>query len=118
MNDAGVEYNLTATGVWNYDVQAITTSWDVDNGLGATTTLSANLSIALSNLEAGMSGNLTVTNAATSYTVTFTGYTIIVAPYLGATGDAIPMSGSSVKDVLSWWYDGTQVIVNGTLGYE
>jgi hypothetical protein len=28
------------------------------------------------------------------------------------------MSGSSVPDVLSWKYDGTQVIVNGTLGYE
>lgn len=113
------EYNLTAVGSsWNYGVQAITTAWDVSSGLGATITLSANSSITLSNLVAGMSGNLTVTNAATAYTITFTGYTIEIADFLTFTGDAITMSGGSKRDVLSWYYDGTRVLVNGTLYYH
>jgi len=28
------------------------------------------------------------------------------------------MSGSSKIDVLSWYYDGSVVIINGTKGYE
>ncbi|KJF44160.1 hypothetical protein [Draconibacterium sediminis] len=118
-DNTDVDHNLLATGsTWNYGVQIVTTAWNVDNGLNATITLSANTSIAFSNLEAGMTGNLTVSNAATAYTITFTGYTVVIAPYLDFTGDAITMSGNSTIDILSWYYDGTRIIVNGTLDYQ
>nr|WP_319265316.1 hypothetical protein [uncultured Draconibacterium sp.] len=116
LKEIAIQFNIC--NCWNYGVQAITTTWNVDDGLHATTTLSGDVSIAFQNLEPGMTGNLTVTNAATVYNITFTGYTIEIAPYLTHTGDAIEMSGSSARDVLSWYYDGTRIIVNGTLGYE
>ena len=108
--------------IWNYSVQSLSgtaITLDVDNGLNATVTLSADTTITMSNVVAGMTGNLTVTNAATAYTVEFalTGATIKVSPVLTATSGVITMSGDSEKDVLSWYYDGTNLFINGTLAY-
>ncbi len=108
-------------GGFNYDVQALsgtTETLDADDGMNSTITLTGNTTIELQNLTQGMSGNITVTNAATQYTITLTDYTFIISPFLTSSVDAITMSGSSKKDVLSWYYDGTQVIINGTYDYQ
>jgi hypothetical protein len=92
----------------------------MSNGINAKITLSGNTTITLSNVPSGYSGNLTVMNAATAYTITFagTGYTFKISPTLDASSGAITMSGWSNIDVLSWYFDGTYIIINGTFGYE
>jgi len=111
---------VTADNI-NTTVQSLsgtTVTWNASSGHHAKITLSGNTTITMSNLVAGTTGNLTVTNASTAYTITFSGYTFYISPALNASGDTITMSGASEKDVLSWYYDGTQVFINGTLSYE
>ncbi len=95
-------------------------SWNMSNGINAKITLSGNTTITLSNVPTGRSGNLTVTNPSSTYTITFSlsGKTVKVSPFLNSSGGAITMSGGSKIDVLSWYYDGTYFIVNGTLDYD
>lgn len=111
---------VTADNI-NTTVQSLsgtTVTWNASSGHHAKITLSGNTTITMSNLVAGTTGNLTVTNPSTAYDITFSGYTILISPMLGASGDTIEMSGASEKDVLSWYYDGTQVFINGTFSYE
>jgi hypothetical protein len=106
---------------FNYDVQALSgtvDTLDVDFGLNATITLTGNTTIRLENLQGGMTGNITVTNPATQYTLTLLNSTFIISPFLTSSGDDITMSGSSATDGLSWYYDGTLVIINGTYDYQ
>ncbi|WP_303922517.1 hypothetical protein [Draconibacterium sediminis] len=121
LSETGNTITISSTSGANYSVQALsgtTATLDGTNGVNATITLSGNTTITLSNLLAGLTGNITVTNAATAYTVTFAGYTILISPYLTFNGDEITMSGNNLVDVLSWYFDGTNVIINGTLGYQ
>ena len=109
------------SGGWNYSVQALsgtTPSWSASSGLNATLTLSGNTTITLSNLVAGQSGNIRITNAVTAYTLTFSGYTIEISTVVWSTGDTVYTSGNSKTDCYSWYYDGTKVLINGTLGYN
>ncbi|MFO7973796.1 MAG: sugar ABC transporter permease [Candidatus Hydrogenedentota bacterium] len=99
-------------------VSGTTPTWNVNNGLNAEITLSDTTTITMSNLSEGETGNLTVTNAATAHTIDFAGYTVKVSPVLESTGGTITMSGDSEIDVLSWWYDGTYLIIDGTLNYD
>jgi len=93
-------------------------TFNANNGHNAEITLSGNTTITFSNLVAGTTGNITVDNPSTAYDITFSGYTIIISPSLSPSTDTITMSGGSETDVLSWYYDGTQLIINGTLAYE
>ncbi len=114
-------YDLPSGGGANVTVQTLsglTPSWDMGNGINAKITLSGNTTITLSNVPSGYSGNLTVTNIATAYTITFSGYTMKISPYLDSSSGAITMSGGSKVDELSWYYDGTYVIINGQFGYD
>ena len=120
-NGMSLTYGGSGKVTMGFGVQTLsgtTPTWNVNNGIHAKITLTGNTTIALSNLVAGETGNLTVTNAATAYTIQFSGYTVKITPVLSSTSGVITMSGSSAIDCLSWWYDGTYVIINGTLGYE
>ncbi|MGQ8337106.1 LamG-like jellyroll fold domain-containing protein [Sunxiuqinia sp. A32] len=106
---------------WNHSVQSLSGTspiWDASNGVNATLTLSGNTTINFFNLTAGQTGNLTVTNAATAYTLAFSGYTVVVSPFIHSSGDEVTTSGDSLIDCFSWYYDGTRIIINGTLGYQ
>ena len=108
------------SGGWNYSVQALSgtsPSWSASSGLNATLTLYGNTTITLSNLVAGQSGNIRITNASTAYTLSFSGYTYEISPSVWSTGDTVLTSGGSRTDCFSWWYDGVVVLINGTLGY-
>jgi hypothetical protein len=105
----------------NFNVQALsgtTPSWVGTSGLNATITLSGNTSITLSGLIAGQTGNLTVTNASTTYTLSFSGYTNKISPSVYSSANTVVTSGGSKIDVYSWYYDGTYLIWNGTLNYN
>jgi hypothetical protein len=79
------------------------------NMAGATT-------ITISNLVAGGTGNITILGTGTASTVELSGYTFQISPCLTFTGDVIDTSGG--KDMLSFYYDGENVFINGTYGYE
>jgi hypothetical protein len=93
-------------------------SWNMSNGINAKITLSGNTTITLSNVPTGYSGNLVVTNAATAYTIQFSGYTVKISPFLDSASGVITMSGESEVDMLSWYYDGNNIIINGTFRYD
>jgi hypothetical protein len=116
--------NLSFGGV-NMTVQSLsgtTVFWNMTNGINAEITLSASVTIDLSNVPTGYSGNLTVTNASTAYTISFLvdvpTYDFKISPSLNSSNGGITMSGGSVVDVLSWYYDGTYIFINGTLNYD
>lgn len=119
-NDAGTNYDLTSTGpnVTVLSLSGTAPSWNMSNGINAKITLSGNTTITLSNVPTGYSGNLTITNAATAYTVQFLGYTVKISPFLDSASGVITMSGESEVDMLSWYYDGNYVFINGTFRYD
>jgi len=105
----------------NISVQALsgtTPSWSASSGINATLTLSGNTTITLSNLTAGTSGNIKVTNPATTYTLTFSGYTNKISSSVWSATNVVKTSGSSKIDMYSWYYDGTHLIWNGSLDYK
>jgi hypothetical protein len=114
--------NHTHTGQSNNSVQFLsgtTISWVITNGVNAYLTLSGNTTITLSSLVAGQTGNIRVTNASSSYTLTVAGYTNKIATVVYSTTNQLKTSGGSYKiDVFSWWYDGTYLFWNGTLNYN
>ena len=128
----GLLKNTTSTGVLsiatsadipglpNNTVQALSgtsITWNTTNGLNATLTLTGNTTLTLSNLVAGQTGNIRVTNAASTYTLTMAGYTNKFSPTIYLTTNQVKTSGSSKIDVYSFFYDGTYLIWNGTQGY-
>ena len=114
-NSSGAAINIS------YAVQPLsgtTVSWDVTNGINAAITLSGNTTITLSNLVAGTSGNLSVINPATLYTLTISGYTNKISPSAYLASNQLKVSGSSKLDVFSWYYDGTYLWWNGGQDYK
>lgn len=104
-------------GLPNLSVQPLsgtTLSFNALNGVSGTLTISGNTTLTLSNLTAGWSGNIRITNPSTAYTITFSGYTNIIAPTIYTSTNTITCSGGSKKDVISWWYDGTYLNWAGT----
>ncbi len=92
-------------------------TWNVGSGCNATLTITGNTTVSFSNLVAGASGNLTVTCSGSGYAITFTAAG--VSPYLNADSGAISTTATSgAIDVYSWYYDGANVLINGTKGYE
>ena len=122
-NNSGVRGWYNDTAAWDYSTQTLTgdasTPYSVLDGMGAKVTLTQSITVTMTDLEDGMSGNIRVTNAATAYDITFSGYTFEISSNTGLTvvGDTITMSGSSKIDMLSWWYNGTTVVINGQPDY-
>lgn len=123
INGTGLLRN-NGTGTWSYDnfsVQSLSgtaPTWNASSGMNATITLTGNTTITLSNLVAGTSGNLTVINAASIYTLTVAGYTNKISPSVYSTTNRLVTSGNSKIDVFSWYYDGTYLIWNGGNNYR
>lgn len=93
-------------------------SWDVANGLDAIITLTGNTTITLSNLVAGTSGNLTVINPLTTYSISFAGYTNKINDFIYSSSNTVQTSGNNRIDSYSWRYDGTYLIWNGGKYYH
>lgn len=116
-----IAYTSDITSTINLTVQALsgtTPTWDVANGQNATLTLTGNTILTLSNITAGSSGNLTVTNASTTYTLELAGYTNKISPVVYSTTNKVLTSGGSKIDVFSWYYDGTRLLWNGSNDYK
>jgi hypothetical protein len=108
-------------GLPNSSVQALsgtTVSWNVANGLNATITLTGATTITLSNVVAGTSGNLSVSNAATAYSLGFAGYTNKISPVVFSAANTVTTSGATRTDLFSWYYDGSTLFWNGSLDYQ
>lgn len=93
-------------------------SWNVANGLDAIITLTGNTTITLSNLVAGTSGNLTVINPLTTYSISFAGYTNKINDFIYSSSNTVQTSGNNRIDSYSWRYDGTYLIWNGGKYYH
>jgi len=107
---------------WNMATQTLmggTPSYNVASGMGAKITLSSNVTLMMTGLVDGMSGNIRVTNAVDAYSITLSGYTFEISSNTGldVTGDTLTMSGDSKTDMISWWYNGTTVVINAQADY-
>ena len=94
-----------------------TVTYDMEDNANANITLTGNTIITFASLKQGMSGNLTVINPATVYTLTFAGGTIKINPSIYVAAGQVITSGSDKIDVFSWYYDGAYIFINGTNGY-
>jgi len=97
----------------NYSIQSLTgtsPTWNADNGINATISLSGNTTINFTNVEAGTSGNLTSVSAATGNTLSVTGYTNKISPAIFSATNQMLVSGNSKIDMYSWYYDGTYLV--------
>ena len=100
------------------ELSGTTPTWNVLSGINAVDTIADNTTITLSNLVAGTSGNLRVKNPATVKTLTFAGYTNIIAPSVFVSANQVQLSGGSKIDCFSWYYDGYVLFWNGTNDYN
>jgi hypothetical protein len=127
-------YVMTSNGsVWtsaapsgsgpNITVQSLSgtsVSWNCTNGINAILTLSGTTTITLSNVTAGTSGNIKVTNpsgAANILNFALSGKTVLISPAVYVSSGWVLTSGSSKIDMFSWYYDGTNLIINGSNNY-
>ncbi len=92
-------------------------SWDVASGVHARITLTGATTISMSGISEGQTGNLTVTNASTAYSITISGYISLLAPNVYNADEQLKTSGGSHVDVFSWYYDGESLFWNGTHVY-
>ncbi len=92
-----------------------TVTWNLANGRDATITLTGNTVITLSNAITGLTGTLWVTNAASTYTITFAGYVNSIDPYIRLASNMVITSGGSKSDDYTFKYNGSKMNWNGTL---
>ena len=105
----------------NYSVQTLsgtTVTWNVTSGTNAKLTLSGATTITLSNITAGQTGTIVVTNPASTYSLSFAGYTNKISPSVYVSANTVITSGNSKIDCYSWFYDGTYLMWNGSLNYR
>ena len=118
--DIGQEITGQAVNINVQSLSGTTPSWNMDNGIHATITMSGKTEVTVSNLLGGTSGNLTIINSASADSIKFSGATTkinrILTPNISTR--YIPLSGNSETDVLSWYYDGSFLIINGSKAYE
>jgi hypothetical protein len=107
----------------NDSVQTLTgttPTWDVSHGIHAKINLTGNTTITVTNLKAGMEGNLTVTKSSSSYTLDVTGYTNAIHKNIGTIGNYTRLgttTAASKTDQFSYYYNGVKVIWNGSNDY-
>lgn len=80
--------------------------------------ISENTIITLKNVMPKQTGNITIINSSTTKNVSFvlSGATINISPSLNSVTKLIPIPNG--KSVLSYDYDGIDLFINGTTGYE
>jgi hypothetical protein len=94
-------------------------SWDCSAGQNATLAITGNVTLTLSKLTAGTSGNLSIINPGGAYTITVAHASAIIkisSSIKSATATFTVTSGGF--DVFSWYYDGEYLWWNGTKGYQ
>jgi len=121
-NGSGVYSFVNAAPNFNYTVQTLsgtTPTFNTSLGFNATLTMSGNTTITFSNLVSGSSGWINITNTATLYTLDLTGYNFKITQNIyGNTGYRIGLSGGSQLDRIGWSYDGTVVVISGSLSLK
>ena len=105
-------------GLGVQSLSGLTPVWNTLEGVNAILTLSGNTTITLINLIAGQSGNLTVTNPSEIYTLTFAGYTNKISPAIWKVDNQPIVSGLTLRDCFSYYFDGVLLLWNGTNGYK
>lgn len=96
-----------------------TPTFDTSLGLNAVLTISGNTTLAFSNVNVGSSGWINITNAATLYTLDLTGYNFKITQNIyGNTGYRVGLSGGSQLDRIGWSYDGSVVVISGSLSLK
>jgi len=93
-------------------------TWDLSTSRDKTITLTGNTTITLTNAVAGMTGTLWVTNAATTYTITFAGYANAIDPFIRLAPNMVITSGGGKPDDYTFKYNGTKMNWNGTLNRQ
>jgi len=87
-------------------------TFNVNNGCDGIITLSGATTITFSNLLSGDKGNIYIQGHATSsYILTIAGYTVEIPDASHITGDQVALSGAGKKDLLTYWYTGSKLIV-------
>ena len=76
------------------------------------------VTITMSNLVSGQSGILSVTNAATQYNITFSGYTFKIGQAVRSALNVVTTSGGSLYDEFEWYYNGSYVRITGLLDIQ
>lgn len=110
----------TAGSGWNHTYQSLsgtTVTYNASNGINANITLSGNTTINMSNVQAGMVGNITIINDGTARQLTFTGYTFKISLKIRG-GTNMAWSSATGFDKFSWDYDGTRLTITGEYNME
>jgi len=105
----------------NDTIQALsgtTVAWNLARGRNATITLTGNTTITLSNATPALVGNLTVTNPATAYVITFAGYTNKIHNTIWVNTNQVQATGGSTIDMFSYYYSPSTMIWNGGNDYK
>jgi hypothetical protein len=93
-----------------------TVTWNVSNGLNAKITLTGATTITLSNLVAGKHGTLSVVNGGNvAFRITFAGYTIKIHDAIRYATNQVGVSGGTISDEFTWYYNGDYVAIRGGL---
>jgi len=90
-------------------------TWNLANGKDADITLTGNTVITITNATQGLSGTLWVTNASSTYTITFAGYINSIDPFIRLNSNMVITSGGGKSDDYTYKYNGTKLNWNGTL---
>lgn len=90
-------------------------TWNLANGKDADITLTGNTVITITNATQGLSGTLWVTNASSTYTITFAGYINSIDPFIRLNSNMVITSGGGKSDDYTYKYNGTKMNWNGTL---
>lgn len=94
------------------NLSGTTISYNTANGSNANITLSGNTTINMSNVQAGMVGNITIINDGTARQLTFSGYTFKISLKIRG-GTNMAWSSATGFDKFSWDYDGTRLTITG-----
>lgn len=111
-DESGTETQTTTVQT----LSGTTPTFNTSLGFNATLTMSGNTTITFSNIPTGSSGWINITNAATLYTLDLTGYNFKITQNIyGNTGYRVGLSGGSQLDRIGWSYDGSVVVISGSL---
>lgn len=90
-------------------------TYDASVSLNANMTLTGTSTITMTNLPVGKRGDLYVVHANDGYvyTITLTGYTFNISQAIWKTGNTLLVKSSGGKNIYSWYYNGSVVIITG-----
>lgn len=106
----------------NFGIQTLigtNPTYDIENGHDARITLTGNTAINLVNAETSAKGVIKVYSAASSYQISFPGFDLDISDVFSHTETYLTIpSGVGNKSLVSWWWDGVELNINGGYGYE